>query len=288
MEHWLDLDQGIFKIDNLTENKAFKIILGNRQEPLITEAIYENYTMQMNCYERYSPYLPMLFLKLIQDADICIKFLELKIYKTPSFKYKIETILKFLQMNYADEKILEFFSNVKRNDLKSSMMFSKIASNISMIDNSKYFFKEYKNTRCTLQDLFDATVDYLRSSNEKLIRGTKFKTPSIQLEPCIKINGYEVNIIQTGDELVDWSNHLKNDIFFDHQAISSNETRIYGFFKDNSLEFIVKISGILSISSGAFKNEKLNSEQEEAKDRWLYKFFAPKKVSDRVTIEIVY
>ena len=223
-----------------------------------------------------------------QDTDICIEFLGLKMYRNPNHKYSVEALLKFLQINYSDKQILDFFSNIKKNDLYSSIIFGKLASNISRLDSLEDFFTEFKNTKCTLEDLHNAVVDCLRRSNEKQIRGVKIEILPSHLEPCGKMDDYEVKIIQSGDELIDWSDYLKNDIFLDLYAIINHKTQIYGFFKDSNLKFIVRINNAYNITSRAFNNDQLKTEEEELKDKWICQFFAPKKDSDRIPLEIIY
>lgn len=288
MKNWNDIDNDLFMIENLTEEKAFEIIIGERKEASIVKAIHDNYAMQISYYRRYSPYLPMLFIRYIKDTKICVKLLELKIYKTSKYNHEIEKVLKFLLLKYTDSEILDFFLSIKPNDFKSALLFSKLLFLLKKTDDLAHFFILYASVKCTLTDLYNALIDYHRSTNTGYMKGVEFDLTSKQLERCSQIDNYDVKIIQNGDELLSWSNHLLNDIYLDFNDIANNKTSVYGFFKYNNLEFIVKVGHHCSILSLAFRDAMLNSEQENSKEKWISKFFSPKKEYDPIPIEIVY
>lgn len=267
--YWLDI-QHISKKKDLTIESAFTTILQKREEKSLKKAVYRNYTRQMEEYMYYSPYLPMLFIKNIKDVNILVRLLNLDIYTLDISKYRIKELLKFLQKSYSEKQIFRLFCEL---DETSVQIFEDMLQEIEDLEDIDTFLKETKKPKCNLNGLHDSIVEYGRKQRLKKICGKEITNISKDFKQCVHIDNYEVKIPKSGDELYEWAGKLQNCMAAYFDAIADKRTKIYCFFKYESIEFAVEIMDKKLIQANGISNRRLTTEQDAVLTKWMGRFF---------------
>ena len=108
-------------------------------------------------------------------------------------------------------------------------------------------------------------------SEEKLYYEEKFEKAQSS------VMNYAVKLPYTNKELYDWSIELHNCLSSYHGIIDSGKEVVYGFFKNEVIEFAVSIvDGAIQEARGKY-NKELNSSQKEAARTW-FKLCIEKKI----------
>ena len=288
--NWIDLQY--FPGDrDLNIDKAFEIIINNRKEKSLKKAVFNNYKIQMEDNQQYAPYLAILFIKKIKDINILVRFLKLSLHKYNILKYNVALLLDLLLVTYTDKQIFYLFHQLESDDEYNVRVFNDLLRQLSDLSHVNQFYNEQKKPKCNLYDLHDSISEYARREKEKEVIGKTIDTSKHNLKPCVTIDNYSVSLPKTGDELYDWAGQLQNCMASYFEAIKMNETSIYCFFKNDSIDFAVEMKNKHVAQANGIANARLNPDQKKVLTKWLKRFFGPEAVSlyeNPIPIEVVY
>ena len=236
---WMDIDS--LPTIEMTLEKALKIISNHRKEKSVRKTIYNNYCLQKRESDVIHTSLIEAFTKEIGDPNILVQLLQLNIYD--SYFYKDDSIkfLQILKRRFAEKQILALFIELsKDNSLR--IYFKDMKRTITQIEDIDDFFKTNVKLKCTVLKLHNAATGYERNHLQKKLANKKIYNTKHKLKPCVQIDNYKIRLPQNGTELYDWANTLHNCMAGYYKMIANNETLIYGFFANDSIEFAVEIS----------------------------------------------
>jgi len=272
--YWLDL-QYIPDDTDLHIDSAFKIILNNRKEKSVKKALFNNYNYQLEKYGYYSTYPVMQFIEKIEDVNILTKLLRLDIYQ-PYYKekYTIGLFLDFLLLRYTQKQIYTLFVNLTNNKNQEVDLFNDLLGQLSEFTSIEEFNKDAGKIKCNIYDLHNSITDYYYDKEQKNhMAGKSIDILEDDLKPCGQIEGYEVKLPRSGDELYQWAGKLQNCMASYFKSIQNKDTIIYCFFKENRIEFAVEIIAKKIVQARAMRNILLNDEQNNVLKKWFKRYF---------------
>jgi len=85
----------------------------------------------------------------------------------------------------------------------------------------------------------------------------------------MQTRGYNVHLPIDNHELFIWATKLRNCLAGYFHSILHKETLIYGFFKEDEIEFAIEMRDGRLVQKAAKYNAALNSEQEQALQYWF-------------------
>jgi len=155
----------------------------------------------------------------------------------------------------------------KKNFTKAYKVFQDILNQYKII---KYDLKkEYKKAKCTPRGIHDEFVRILNKNKYKHLQNKTLTYEQKQYDALIKIEEYEVKLPNNGAELYEWADTLHNCMASYLDMIKGGKTIIYGFFKDNKIEFAVEIKNDTIIQAYRSYSRDLVLEQSVLLNDWF-------------------
>lgn len=278
-----------YEEENLTVEKAFTDILNGRKERSIKKAVFENYHSQMKKTNRYDAALPEDFIFRIKDPNLLVKFLKLDIYDRRVLSAKLMSSFFILSEVYSHKQIYRLFSELSDGSERVAHLFEDLINDLLRIRNLKRVFEQIKKPKCTLMSLHDSLSNYDREMRKKEIIGRDLNSQKSNQKACVRIDGYEVKLPKTGDELYKWAKELNNCMASYFYSIEAGSTIIYCFFKNQRIEFAIEVRDEQIVQASSIGNKILGDIQKNVLKKWQKRFFhATKEYEFSVPVEIVY
>lgn len=257
---------GFFHKKELSVKEALMVLLKDRKQKSLKKALFENYTTQMSKYGEFQTVIVDILLETIDDVNLAVRLLKQDLLGdtlTLTDKLLLRMFLRFLKKHYSEIQIVRLIEEIKGKErflLDTLREYSFLRDNIDDIFNKP---------KCTLMDLHDhlfVCARRQRNSNlseEKLCYEEKFEKAQSS------VMDYVVKLPYTNKELYDWSIELHNCLSGYYNTINSGKEIVYGFFKNEVIEFAVSIvDGAIEEARGKY-NKELNSSQKEATRMWF-------------------
>lgn len=83
-----------------------------------------------------------------------------------------------------------------------------------------------------------------------------------------KVLGYDVKLPHTGRELFEWSERLRNCLSGYFHQIYEDQTTVYGFFRNDTIEFAAEIADKTIIQASGVCNQELTPTQQECHSKY--------------------
>jgi hypothetical protein len=253
-----DIHQGLAKISN------------HRKERSVKRSVYTEYLRQLSVERSFHPGCINVLCKSISDPNILVKFLSL-----PSLRYldqqwiELETFIIFLKPYYSEKQIAKLFEINVREDRAFYMLrdtFHMLRYDGDMI--SVYFQK----VRCTMTALHSEFSRCQTQNKLEQIDEYVFVYTEEELERCIYLNGYKVQLPESNIELFNWGETLHNCLLNYEITVKKRLSMIYGFYSDDELIFAVEIKNNRIVQASSKYNAELDAEEKFILHEWFGRF----------------
>jgi hypothetical protein len=262
---------------NLSIESALEYIGCGRTEKSLKKVLFKNYKNKLKENEKYRFLYINLVCKYISDPNIALKMIELDFDEHLEYlhdKNFLEVFFVFLVQRYTYKQIAKFFLDYVNgypyilND--SATMVNDIGDDIVHLPTIKANVHEIHNALVTLMH---------KVENNNLFQ-TVYDYPMEVLNRCVEIDEYIVKVPQDGLELYNWSNILKNCLSSYNKIIVSNTSIIYGFFKDDILEFAIELREDKIFQAKQKFNVNITQVQKVPLSEWYDSYVKPKEIKE--------
>ena len=206
----------------------------------------------------------------ISDPNILVKFLLL-----PSLRYldhqwiELETFIIFLKPYYSEKQIAKFFEI----DVKKDRAFHMLRDTFDMLMYDSEMISEYfQKVRCTIPALHNEFSHCQTQNKLEQIDEYLFVYTEEELERCIYLHGYKVQLPKSNIELFDWGETLHNCLLNYTNTVKRRLSVIYGFYSDDELIFAVEIKNNCIVQSSSKYNAERDTEEKFLLHDWFGRF----------------
>ena len=254
-----DIHQGLAQISN------------HRKERLVKKFVYTEYLRQLKVEGSFHPGYINVLCKSITDPNILVKFLSL-----PSLRYldqqwiELEILIVFLKTYYSEKQIAKLFEINVREDRALYML--RDTFNMLMYDGDMISV-HFQKVRCTMTALHNEFSRCQTQNQLEQIDEYVFVYTEEELERCIYLNGYKVQLPQSNIELFNWGETLHNCLLNYETPVKKRLSIIYGFYRDNELIFAVEIKNNRIVQASSKYNSELDIEEKFVLYEWFGRFF---------------
>ena len=260
--------------DEISIEKALKIVSHYPKEKSVKKAVYQNYVDQLRAHGRYYSIFVEAFSKHFSDVNILVKLLHLSFRKSiysSIDKSGLDAILLFLKKYYTEKQLLKFFSSVDFNI--GYYMFRDALSTFEY--HPAVIERLFTKVPCQVIAIHD---EFVRCTNieryEHLYRENQHLHYSQQeMRACVKTSHYEVKLPKDGKELFVWAETLHNCMAGYFELIKEKSTLVYCFFQEETLSFAVELKEQKLVQAHGKYNATLTARQKELLEGWFKKFF---------------
>jgi hypothetical protein len=263
-----------FDIKDISVKKALELISNNRAKS-IKKALFKNYLLQIENLNRYDHKIVSLFIELIEDDNILKELIEcsfVNINLTDSEIERFKDMLIFLLHHYSQKSLLKLFKDIDIDDYEEKLYFIDTLN--SFTDAKSILSDEFEKVKCNLYALHDEFMVCADANFYLNMQHHKFNYNSSEIEKCIEVGEYRVEVPKTPKELYIWAKRLHNCLTSYYHNIINKHSTIYGFFMDDKLEFAIEVDtqfGQIIQYSGNY-NKELNSKQFKVLEAWRKRF----------------
>ncbi len=252
------------KKDHVTK-LALLVLSNGRKEKSIKRIIYKQYLSIRRSIDFFINV--STFTKLIKDSNILVKLLDINISVRSADDFV--SFIEFLkQYNYTEKQIL--------NILSSDILCDKLYL-WDIIDEVLYIkqhnIQSFKKVSSNVTAIYNEVIKHTIIHRHKLIFKLNLTYDNYQITKCTNIDNYNIKLPSTGKELYDWAKIIQHYLFSYFETINSKNTTIYGFFKNNILEFAVRVSNTTIFQASSKNNSALSVDQQNILDLWYLKHF---------------
>jgi len=258
-----------FKDLNHSIETALASLINFRKEKSLKKFLGENYQLQLQENRKFYSHFIKVFATHIKDINILTKFFNLNfdsdIYQSIDFQV-FEPLISFLVMHYTDKQLFNLFYTTNLNDNADILRDTINQYNYSIeIINDKFI-----KVKCNLNFIHDEFLRCEIESDNSLREDKKLSYLTEDYKYCLSIDRYDVKLPHNAQELFEWANSLHNCLTGYFYDIENDSTRIYGFFTDNNLQFVVEIIDDKIVQQAAKYNRVLNNVESKIVARWFY------------------
>lgn len=270
------------ELQNLPKNKPLSIkdalshILNHRKEKSLIKAVYENYETQIASRIKYRfPYIHCVC-KYMSDPNIASRMVGFELIKERNeqrFSFAgIENLFEYLAQNYTQKQIEQLIGGFSKNN---TYLF------FDLLEMFLEFDEEMLQSIEKIKPRFDAFHDAIAHHHRLLVHHKlleiSFSYSSDEQNACVKVEPYTIRLPHNGLELFEWSSTLQNCLSGYAQWILSKETTVYGFFRENKLEFAVEVNNNSIAQASSKYNAKLSQEDTYLINGWFREYLFKEK-----------
>jgi len=258
---------------------ALNFLLNNRKEKSVRKALFEHYEEKMQQTPQfYDPCFDYIILRVIEDPNHLSYLLSIPAYyKNNMFQgAQPDTLVvafNFLKEYYTQENILSFI----KQSLKVKNTYNLWHDCFRMLSNTQslpMFTEHFERCKPRVQLLHDELVriqnQYINTNQIDMLE--KFKYSNQQLEAQSSSDEMDFKLPSTAKELHTWGKELNNCMFSYTSAIKTQDTLIYGVFKDKKLTYAVEIRNNRIVQAKAVNNRRLLDNEKNSIQLWHKKF----------------
>ncbi len=265
--YWNEVEN--FHEENVTIADVLNHLINHRQEKSVKKALYQNYIQQIKNKKFHYGFLRFISQEII-DPNLLVKVIATDLSK---FKFSeidlgnVKLMIGFLKIHYAEKQIVTMLESVPEESIET---FFLDTSN-SFIYAQEILQEEFAKVPCSLNDLHD---EFVRCSNifknSEIIR-VIFEYEELEKSKCRSGLDYDVRLPQSGKELLCWADDLHNCLATYYKQIKAKQTTIYGFFKDDQIQFAteVDIKNKQILQSARKYNRELTVDEQKALHQWF-------------------
>jgi len=270
------------ELHNLPKNKPLSIkdalsyILNHRKEKSLIKAVYENYETQRASRLKYRfPYIHCVC-KYMSDPNIASRMVGFELIKEHNdqrFSFAgIEKLFEYLAQNYTQKQIEQLIGGFSKNN--TYLFFDLLEMFLEFDDEMLQSIEKIKPRF----DVFhDAIADYHRLLVHSKLLEINFVYSNDEQRACIDKEQYTIRLPHDGLELFEWSSTLQNCLSGYAHWILSKETTVYGFFRDDKLEFAVEVNNNSIAQASSKYNAKLSQEDTNLINGWFREYLFKEK-----------
>lgn len=259
---------------NLSIESALEYIGCGRGEKSLKKALFQNYKNQLKHTEKYRFLYIHLVCKYISDPNIAIKMIELDFDEHLEYlhdKNFLEVFFVFLVQRYTYKQIAKLFQEY------STDFPYLLNDTATMVHDLGEEVNHLPPIKANTHDLHDFLIELMNSIEDNNLFQTIYNYPIQVMKRCVTIDEYTVKVPKDGLELYNWSNILKNCLSSYNLAIESNFISIYGFFKDDILEFAIELREVKIIQAKQKFNVDITPTQKVILGEWYDSYVKPKE-----------
>ena len=269
---------------NFTIKEALSFLLNNRKEKSLKKAVLIDYQKQQSLTNKYNPIQAYVFSRVVEDVNILKELLALDI------KAHIENIaysrhsFNIYNENYVYKTFYNYTLYIKKRVI-NEVAFKKHFENLSKKDNYilsdlveilwKIGFDERLFPKLNFDELFNGLLLFLKNqttSISKVRSNEDYWYPKTIKNACVEIDSYSVRVPKNNKELLEWGEVLDNCLSGYNSWIYCKTTLVFGFFKGNTLYFVVEISNGAIVQSSYKNNKELKEADKKIVDIWYEKY----------------
>lgn len=269
--YWSDVER-LRRLEDVYIKDALDLISNYPRAKSVKKAVYQNYIKQLNDSDRFDLTFVEVFSKNIQDVNILVKLLKLKleysIYSNINQK-GLDEIIVFLKQYYSEKQLLKFFSS---KEFSSHHYLFRDTVNEFLYDKD-IIEDKFRKVSCKVQSIHDEFVRCSKEERYKDIQNQRLFYSKKDKKPCIELNNYQIKLPEDGKEILDWADRLHNCMAGYFEIIKHHETIIYCFFREDILAFAVEICDNSVVQASGKYNADLTEEENKVLTKWLKLFF---------------
>ena len=258
-------DMSIFTADIDTQG-ILNAISNSPTKESVKKAVYQNYLRQIHRQVMFNDFFIELFTRKIQDTNILVKFLDLEPELTLYADAGFPLVIDFLKLHYSEYQLFELFKEASATREDAYLFQKSILEFQFYIELKK---ENFQKVPCTTRALYDEITKEHRRDRYKHTFNQKITYTKQALKSCVQVDGYEVRLPQTGKALYDWSDYIYKELASDFEKIVEGKTTIYGFFKNGSLEFSVKVEDGDIVETKKKYDALHNHQEHETLSKWV-------------------
>lgn len=266
--------------DLLPSNRAKKISIqealmefaGYPQKKSLKRAVYKHYTRQMDQHGRFNAIAIALFCKTIEDSNIAVQLLDLELDFLFSSTIDVDDMCRFvlfLKGYYSEKQLVNFFSSHQLID--RPFLFDDMLR--EFLDARVHLDETFHKVSCKPMALHDEFVRCTWSLRYRDISQENISYTPNALKPCVTVEGYEIRVPLTGEQLIKWAESLHNCMAGHFYMIVRHETLIYCFFEGKELKFAVEIANSNIVQASGKYNRELTPEENRVMQKWYKQIF---------------
>lgn len=185
--------------------------------------------------------------------------------------YDFYDFTNFLSNRFSDKQIEKLFLSYEKEEL------FWLIDTVSLFSEVIDFAGELELSKCRFNDLHTDIVRFHRMIMNKKLFEVCFDYEDRFLNPCVKIEDYEIKLPINGIELYDWSNSLQNCLSGYWKLIKDKQTTVYGFMINNEIKFAVEIRNNKIIQSKSKYNRDIQNKEMSLVHGWFKEYFEKKE-----------
>ena len=258
-----------------TISEALSYILKGRNEKSIKRALFNNYNMQLETYDMYQTVFINTILETINDPNLASFLLQHVMYYegiTKDEEPYLKRLIVFLKKYYTEKQITSLIKQI--ND--SYYLMDLLREFIYCEEDIDELFIKPKCTMNALHDEFSRCARFMHA--KQTFFNIVYRDQQEKAET--KVLGYDVKLPHTGKELFDWSERLHNCLSGYFHQIYENQTTVYGFFRNDTIEFAAEIADKTIIQASGICNQELTQTQQESLKIWFHRFIRSRLFSN--------
>lgn len=272
---WKDIEMIQDKtFQDIDINTALQMISNFRTEKSVRKAVYVNYVNQINNDYEFDPRYIDIYTKTIEDPNILVKFLALNtvdfLYSRRHMREELYHPLVFLKQYYTEKQIFKLFSTEK-NDENAYLL--RDALDMFLYDEETIRLG-FRKTRCNVKSIHNEFVRCINEREYFEMSHCEFKYSTLEMQGCTPLShNYKVRLPKSNLELYQWGEYMHNCIARYDNRIKNGETIIYGFFNDESLQFVAEIYNNKIVEASSRYNQPLEQDESSILQMWFNRFF---------------
>ncbi|MBU1658891.1 PcfJ domain-containing protein [bacterium] len=270
LHYWKDLDL-LPHNKTLNLDEAMGFIANGRTEKSLKKALYASYKRQRRKYEQYFYLYHKSVCKYIKDINIATRMIALDFqdhFEHFDEARDLDVLMEFLIKRYTEKQIEKLFENYEANEpfyiLHTLTLLNQLDE--TMRDN-------FQKVACDHKTLHDELARYHQMAFRDQILSVNFSYATQDLKKCATMELYTVKLPMNGAELYAWSSTLNNCLSSYAGAIKNNKSTVYGFLKENIIEFAVEIQHNQIFQARSKYNEELSHKDRDIVNAWFKEYF---------------
>ena len=255
---------------------ALEYILNKRREKSVKKALYKSYSDIVKSRNSFNPIYSFVFTKHIKDPNILSRLLDLKLqnnleiyddeYTEQKLDSGFEGFILFLKKHYSEANIYNILKNKR---LTGDYLTDTIQEVLFYEENN---LNNFVKTKSNIKSIHNILVQANSRQRYKGMYEMKFQYTKEIKQKCIKVDTYDVNLPQNGEELYRYAEQLQNCMAGYAQSIKDNWTTIYIFYKNDKVQFAAEVCENRLIQASTKYNGLLDIEDQLALKTWVKKF----------------
>lgn len=259
---------------HLSTIEALDFITSYRTEKTLRKSIYEDYQNQIRKQKSYNFIYVYTISRCIKDVNILNRLLDINLHphiEELIIPYDFYDFTNFLSNRFSDKQIEKLFLSYEKEEL------FWLIDTVSLFSEVIDFVGELELSKCRFNDLHTDIVRFHKMIMNKKLFEVSFDYEDKFLNPCVKIEDYEIKLPINGIELYDWSNSLQNCLSGYWKLIKDKQTTVYGFMINNEIRFAVEIRNNKIIQSKSKYNRDIQNKEVSLVHGWFKEYFEKKE-----------